>query len=35
MRPMVVGATLIALGAQTLFMSFVYTMLGIQRRRRD
>lgn len=33
LRPVVGGATLIALGAQTVFMAFVYSMLGIQRRR--
>jgi len=34
LRPVVAGATLIALGAQTVLMSFVYSMFGIQRRRR-
>jgi hypothetical protein len=34
LRPMLVGATAIALGAQTLLMSFVYSMLGIKRSRR-
>ncbi len=33
LRPMIGGATLIALGAQTLLMSFVYSMLGIKRAR--
>jgi len=33
LRPMIVGATLIAFGIQTVLMSFVYSMLGIQRRR--
>jgi len=33
LRPVVLGATLSALGFQTLFMSFVYSMLGIKRRR--
>jgi hypothetical protein len=33
LRPMVGGITLIALGIQTLLMSFVYSMLGIKRRR--
>jgi hypothetical protein len=33
LRPMVFGATLVALGFQTIFMSFVYSMLGIRRRR--
>ena len=32
MRPVVVGATLFALGIQTLLMSFLYSMLGITRR---
>ena len=34
LRPVVLGTTLVALGGQTLLMSFVYSMLGIQRRRR-
>lgn len=33
MRPVSVGATFIALGVQTLLMSFLYSMLGIRRRR--
>ncbi len=33
LRPVVLGATLGALGFQTLFMSFVYSMLGIKRKR--
>ncbi|MEO1934159.1 MAG: glycosyltransferase family 2 protein [Myxococcales bacterium] len=33
MRPVSLGATLIALGMQTLLMSFLYSMLGIRRRR--
>ncbi len=33
MRPVLSGATLVALGAQTVFMSFLYSMLGITRRR--
>jgi hypothetical protein len=33
MRPVVSGATLIALGFQTIFMSFVYSMLGIQKKK--
>jgi hypothetical protein len=33
LRPMVGGITLVALGIQTLLMSFVYSMLGIKRRR--
>jgi hypothetical protein len=33
LRPMILGATLVALGIQTLLMSFVYSMLGIKRRR--
>jgi hypothetical protein len=33
LRPMVLGSTLVALGMQTLLMSFVYSMLGIKRRR--
>ena len=33
LRPMVLGTTLVALGMQTLFMSLVYSMLGIRRRR--
>jgi len=33
LRPMIVGVTLVALGIQTLLMSFVYSMLGIKRRR--
>ncbi len=32
LRPMIVGAALVALGIQTLCMSFVYSMLGIKRR---
>ncbi|MBW1883411.1 MAG: hypothetical protein JRJ58_07785, partial [Deltaproteobacteria bacterium] len=32
MRPVSVGATFIALGVQTLLMSFLYSMLGIRRR---
>lgn len=32
MRPVLIGATLIALGTQTLLMSFIYSMLGIRRR---
>jgi len=32
MRPVSIGATLIALGIQTLLMSFLYSMLGIRRR---
>jgi len=35
LRPMVLGSTLVALGMQTLGMSFVYSMLGIKRRRGD
>jgi len=33
LRPMVLGSTLVALGMQTLLMSFLYSMLGIKRRR--
>ena len=33
LRPMIVGATLIALGMQTFLMSFIYSMMGIPRRR--
>ncbi len=33
MRPVLIGATLVALGVQTLLMSFLYSMLGIPRRR--
>ena len=33
MRPVLMGATLVALGVQTLLMSFLYSMLGIPRRR--
>jgi glycosyltransferase involved in cell wall biosynthesis len=33
MRPVSMGATFIALGIQTLLMSFLYSMLGIRRRR--
>ena len=33
MRPLVFGATVLVLGFQTLFMSFLYSMLGIRRRR--
>ena len=32
MRPVLVGATFVALGMQTLLMSFLYSMLGIRRR---
>jgi hypothetical protein len=32
MRPVSIGATLVALGFQTLLMSFLYSMLGIRRR---
>jgi hypothetical protein len=32
MRPVLIGATLFALGIQTLLMSFLYSMLGIRRR---
>jgi len=35
MRPVVLGATLFALGIQTLLMSFLYSMLGIRRRGSD
>ncbi len=35
LRPLVFGATLVALGMQTLLMSFLYSMLGIKRRRGD
>ena len=35
MRPVAVGATFIALGVQTLLMSFLYSMLGIRRRGPD
>jgi glycosyltransferase involved in cell wall biosynthesis len=35
LRPMILGATCVALGIQTLLMSFVYSMLGIKRRRGD
>ena len=31
--PMILGCTLVALGIQTVLMSFVYSMMGIQRRR--
>ncbi len=34
LRPMLVGSTLVALGIQTLLMSFVYGMLGIKKSRR-
>jgi glycosyltransferase involved in cell wall biosynthesis len=34
MRPMVIGSTLIALGVQTILMSFFYSMLGIQHKAR-
>jgi glycosyltransferase involved in cell wall biosynthesis len=34
LRPMVIGATLIALGAQTVLMSFFYSMLGVPHRAR-
>ena len=33
MRPLVLGSTGVVLGFQTLFMSFLYSMLGIRRRR--
>ncbi|MBW2445363.1 MAG: glycosyltransferase family 2 protein, partial [Deltaproteobacteria bacterium] len=33
LRPMVFGSTLAAIGIQTILMSFVYSMLGIKRRR--
>ncbi len=33
MRPVLLGATFVALGMQTLLMSFLYSMLGIRRRR--
>lgn len=33
MRPMLVGATLVALGVQTVLMSFFYSMLGIQHKK--
>ena len=33
LRPMVFGATFVALGIQTLLMSFLYSMMGIKRRR--
>lgn len=32
MRPVLMGATFVALGMQTLLMSFIYSMLGIRRR---
>ena len=32
LRPLVLGTTLLVLGAQTLLMSFLYSMLGIRRR---
>ncbi|MBL9030910.1 MAG: glycosyltransferase family 2 protein [Phycisphaerae bacterium] len=32
LRPMVAGATLVALGVQAVLMSFVYSMMGIKRR---
>jgi glycosyltransferase involved in cell wall biosynthesis len=32
MRPVLIGATFVALGMQTLLMSFLYSMLGIRRR---
>ena len=32
LRPMIGGATLVALGVQTVLMSFVYSMMGIKRR---
>jgi hypothetical protein len=32
LRPTILGATLVAVGAQTVLFSFVYSMLGIQRR---
>jgi glycosyltransferase involved in cell wall biosynthesis len=32
MRPVLIGATLVALGMQTMLMSFIYSMLGIRRR---
>jgi hypothetical protein len=31
LRPMIGGATLVALGVQTVLMSFVYSMMGIKR----
>jgi hypothetical protein len=31
LRPMIGGATLAALGVQTVLMSFVYSMMGIKR----
>lgn len=31
LRPMIAGATLVALGVQTVLMSFVYSMMGIKR----
>lgn len=34
MRPMIIGATLVALGVQTVLMSFFYSMLGITHRDR-
>jgi len=33
LRPMVFGSTLVAIGIQTVLMSFVCSMFGIQRRR--
>jgi len=33
MRPMLVGATLVAIGVQTVLMSFFYSMLGIQHKK--
>ena len=33
LRPMVLGSTLVAVGIQTLLMSFLFSMLGIRRRR--
>jgi len=33
LRPMIAGATLVAVGIQTVLVSFVYSMLGIRRRR--
>jgi len=35
MRPVIVGVTIFSLGVQTLAMSFLYSMLGIARRRGD
>ena len=33
LRPVAIGATLVAVGGQTVMMSFLYSMLGIKRRR--